>query len=123
MSGTGQTLAEEVEADYGEVVLEMTEEEEEIRDALCPMFDTLQLAKMWWILEVLPMRQRVQKPAPETGSEPKIIMNWGRAREIPRSEGKLLVHRSVKMRMEAEGLTGGTYKPRAAFPVEPTWVD
>lgn len=123
LSGTGETLAEETQADYGEVVLEMTEEEEEIRDALCPMFDTLQLAKTWWILELIPLRQRVQRPAPEMGTVPKIIFNMGRPREIPRSEEQLLVHRSVKMRMEAEGLTGGTYKPKAAFPVEPTWVD
>ena len=101
----------------------MSEEDEEIRDALCPMFDTLQLSKSWWILEVLPLRQHVLRPEPETGSVPKIIMNLGRAREIPRGDGNLLVHRSVKMRMEAEGLTGGVYKPRAKFPVEPTWVD
>ncbi|KZV61060.1 hypothetical protein PENSPDRAFT_678653 [Peniophora sp. CONT] len=125
--GTGMTLAEEIQADRGKIELEMTEEEEEIRDALCPMFDTLKLAKAWWILEVLPLRQGVQRPAPETGLVPKVIMNLGRPREIPRSEGKLLVHRSVKFRMEAEGLTGGKYVPKAfpkaAFPVEPTWVD
>lgn len=101
----------------------MTEEEEEIRDALCPMFDTLELSKAWWILEVLPMRQRVQRPAPETGTVRKVILNLGRPREIPRSDEKLLVHRSVKLRMEAQGLKGGEYVPKAAFPVEPTWVD
>ncbi|VDB83023.1 unnamed protein product [Peniophora sp. CBMAI 1063] len=100
----------------------MSEEEEEIRDALCPMFDTLKLSKIWWILEVLPLRQRVQRPEPEKGTKPKIIMNLGRAREIPR-EDKVLVHRSVKMRMEAKGLASGIYEPKAKFPVEPTWVD
>lgn len=46
-------------------------------------------------------------------------MNLGRPRVIPNHRNReLLVHRSVKIRMEAvEG-----YRPRAQFSVEPTWV-
>jgi hypothetical protein len=46
-------------------------------------------------------------------------MNMGRGREIPkpvRGRGeRVKVHRSVKTRMEAEGLKGGKYEPRAKF--------
>ncbi len=37
---------------------EMSEEEEDLRDALCPIYDQLTLAPSWWILEVKfkPMR-------------------------------------------------------------------
>lgn len=36
------------------------EEEEERRDAVCEMYDQLKLSWAWWILELLPMRERVQ---------------------------------------------------------------
>lgn len=39
----------------------VSEEIEELDDAMCPLYDQLVLAKGWWILELLPMRQRVQK--------------------------------------------------------------
>ena len=46
-------------------------------------------------------------------------VNLGHARHVPgpvrdRKE-KIRVHRSVKTRMEAEGLEGGKYKPNAKF--------
>lgn len=37
------------------------EEEEELRDALCPIYDQLEIAKHWWVLELLPMKQRIQR--------------------------------------------------------------
>lgn len=45
----------------GKPMLAMSEEEEDLRDALCPIYDQLSLAPGWWILELLPMRHRVQK--------------------------------------------------------------
>ena len=39
----------------------INEEDEELRDALSPMFDQLKLAWFWWILEVLPVSMRYQK--------------------------------------------------------------
>ena len=46
-------------------------------------------------------------------------MNLGHGRTIPepvRERGeKILVHRSVRIRMEAEGLEGGKYEPQAKF--------
>lgn len=39
----------------------ISEEEEELRDSLSPKFDQLQLAWLWWILEVLPVSMTYQK--------------------------------------------------------------
>lgn len=38
----------------------LTEEEEDLADALSPIYDQLSLAKGWWSLEVVPLRQRYQ---------------------------------------------------------------
>ncbi len=38
-----------------------TEEEEELRDALSPIYDQLKRSRSWWILEVIPMEFRHQK--------------------------------------------------------------
>lgn len=57
-------------------------------------------------------------------------MNLGRPRHVPGpitelpGNAKIHVHRSVKTRMEAEGLEGGKYTPRAKFEhVDFDWVD
>lgn len=55
-------------------------------------------------------------------------MNLGRARAVPkpiRENGeKILVHRSVKIRMESDELEGGRYVPKAKFQKLPyEWVD
>ncbi|KIP04937.1 hypothetical protein PHLGIDRAFT_75091 [Phlebiopsis gigantea 11061_1 CR5-6] len=100
----------------------LSEEEEDLADALCPIYDQLALRRGWWALEVVPLRHRVQLEDDSWVSER--TMNLGRGRVVPnqRVQG-VHVHRSVKMRMEADGLRGGRYTPRAKFEVEPTWVD
>lgn len=45
----------------GKTALLMSEEEEDLRDALCPLYDQLKLVPGWWILEAMPMRHREQK--------------------------------------------------------------
>ena len=55
-------------------------------------------------------------------------VNWGRARKVPKpnvAKGeKILVHRSVKIKMEAEGLEDGKYEPKSKFDLEECeWVD
>jgi hypothetical protein len=40
--------------------LSRSEEDEELADALTPIYDQLKLSRFWWILEILPMRHRVQ---------------------------------------------------------------
>lgn len=130
-TGTGISLAEEQRLDFQEVVLEMSEEEEEIRDALAPAFNTLTFGSPWWILEMIPLDMRVQ--GNDTRWHTKKVINLGRPRSIPVSKDAnqiVRVHRSVRLRMEAEGLKQGKYKPSAIFPrnpdgteVEPTWED
>ena len=56
-------------------------------------------------------------------------INWGRPRRVPepvsqKKEDKIFVHRSVRTRMEAEGLEGGRYTPRAKFEdLDFEWAD
>jgi len=55
-------------------------------------------------------------------------VNMGRSREIPRDvrekRAKMYVHRSVKIRMEAEGLNDGRYMPKMKFEsYDVEWVD
>jgi hypothetical protein len=53
-------------------------------------------------------------------------LNLGAGRHIPRQQNVnvgVKVHRSVKVRMEADGLKGGKYWPKANLHVEPQWVD
>lgn len=39
----------------------VNEEEEDMLDALTPIYDQLKMAKGWWVLEVMPNKQRYQK--------------------------------------------------------------
>ena len=53
--------------------------------------------------------------------------NLARPRFIPKQKNGVKVHRSVKLRMEAEyedaRRKGKKYSPRAYIQVEPTWID
>jgi hypothetical protein len=62
---------------------------------------------------------------------PYVLMNFNRVNvghgcHIPlqRKQG-VKIHRSVKIRMEAEGLPGmkGKYIPKAKLKVDPIWID
>lgn len=101
---------------------QLSEEEEDLVDALCPIYDQLKLAPSWWVLEVLPMTQRVQNK--ENEWEDCLIINMGRGRDVPEHK-PFYVHRSVKTRMEAKGLPvgGAAYKPNAHLKIEPQWHD
>ena len=56
---TDGTLTE-VEASPVEDSTLMSEEIEEVKDALSPIYDQLKKSKMWWILEFIPIRFREQ---------------------------------------------------------------
>jgi len=45
----------------GPAALLRSEEDEELMDALSPVYDQLKLKKGWWILEVIPLRLRYQR--------------------------------------------------------------
>lgn len=125
----------------------MSEEEEDLADALCPIYDQLKVAPYWWILELIPMKLRQQQDDsnewfssltfvivffPQRVLEniantqiSQYSVNLGRPRRIPRQKRHgIKVHRSVKIRMEAGKATaGGPYTPQAKWKVEPTWED
>ena len=54
------TLTDEVQASPTAAATFKSEEDEELVDALSPIYDELQLSKAWWILELLPMRHHHQ---------------------------------------------------------------
>ena len=120
----------------------VSEEEEELRDALCPVYDQLDLARWWWVLELLPVSMRYQKGnnkfvsyigcvrffvipaslANKTMSPYRI--NFARPRFIPKQHSSgVKVHRSVQLRMEAQKKNGRKYQPKAHLAVDPTWID
>ncbi|KZT19040.1 hypothetical protein NEOLEDRAFT_1078676 [Neolentinus lepideus HHB14362 ss-1] len=103
----------------------LNEEEEDILDALSPIYDQLVLSKGWWILELLPMEERYQ--AGDDGNEwqTRFILNRGAPRSIRRQHRDgVKMHRTVKLREAAQKLLqGGNYKPQPALRVGETWVD
>lgn len=97
----------------------VSEEHEDLVDALCPVYDQLAIAKWWWALEVLPMRERVQ--GLDGKWEKHTVMNWGRPRTRPHQKKRgIKIHRSVKLRMDAKELA---YSPQLQLMVEPEWMD
>ncbi|KAF9237083.1 hypothetical protein BU15DRAFT_49280 [Melanogaster broomeanus] len=99
------------------------EEEEDLADALCPIYDQLKLAPWWWILEVIPQKLRYQRDEDDEWSQ-NVVMNMGGGRHIPMQHNKgVKVHRTAKIRLEADGLDAGKYWPKAKLRVEPKWID
>ncbi|KAJ7483420.1 hypothetical protein FB451DRAFT_1393527 [Mycena latifolia] len=113
------------------------EDQEDLQDALSPMYDQLKLKPLWWILEILPMSFRSQELDDRWVT--KVRANLGRPRKIPHQsspedpdhphhENKppvtLYVHRSVQTRREARDSKGRIqYMNRAHFKYDPHWVD
>jgi hypothetical protein len=147
---TDATLTDEAQASPIAASTFKTEEDEELIDALSPIFDQLKLSRFWWILEILPLRHRAQnrdnmlwKPHWQYVFFPKFLSslchsrvsvvvllraNFGRPRRIPgpvrKRKEKIFVHRSVKTRMDADDLEGGKYEPQAKFEqFDFEWVD
>ncbi|PPQ62874.1 hypothetical protein CVT24_006272 [Panaeolus cyanescens] len=107
-----------------------TEEEAELKDSLAPIYDQLSLKWGWWVLEMIPMRHRVQVEG-DVRWEKRWSMNLGGGRELPghrhkktcESQGeesrllnnhhKVRVHRSVKTRIESTHEDGTKYWPKA----------
>ncbi|KAJ7198419.1 hypothetical protein B0H12DRAFT_1244840 [Mycena haematopus] len=99
----------------------LTEEEIELRDALSPIYDQLSRHRLWWILEVVPLRQRYQLVDDTWNTS--FSCNLGRGRKIPKDRD-VRVHRSVKTRMEAQTEHGGKYIPAATVDLgRAIWVD
>ncbi|KAI6024564.1 hypothetical protein EDC04DRAFT_2573941 [Pisolithus marmoratus] len=104
---------------HGPDVKFVSEEIEDLNDALSPIYDQLKIAPSWWLLELLPLLRRY--PRESDGAWVKgISLHLGRARNIP-VRRTLRIHRTVKTRMEA--LPEGKYYPKARLRSEPQWVD
>jgi len=104
-----------------------SEEHEELLDALSPIYDQLEKVKAWWVLEILPLHHLVQDRK-ELSWKPFWQVNMGRGRQIPNPvcerKEKILVHRSVKTRIDADCLERGKYNPKAKFGhCKFEWVD
>ncbi|KAJ7598621.1 hypothetical protein C8J56DRAFT_1039510 [Mycena floridula] len=101
----------------------LTEEEEELRDALSPIYDQLKIKKSWWVLEILPMEYKYQENDDKWKSW--FGPNLACPRRIPRQDG-IKFHRSVKTRMEADAKlmhNRKPYIPKAFYDTDPVWVD
>ncbi|KAJ6530931.1 hypothetical protein DFH09DRAFT_1183713 [Mycena vulgaris] len=105
------------------IIVHKTEEEQDLHDLLSPIYDQLSLAWFWWILELIPLRQRYQRG--DNSWAKYFGWNFGKGRFIPKQKKNgIRVHRSVKTRMEAQTEDGKYYKPKAAFDLSrTTWVD
>ncbi|KIM62348.1 hypothetical protein SCLCIDRAFT_1215226 [Scleroderma citrinum Foug A] len=101
----------------------ISEEEEDLADALSPIYDQLRISWPWWILEVIPQKQQFQKDG-DNKWDTEFRSNMGGGRHIPRQQRHgVKLHRSVKIRMEADGFQGGKYWPKAKLRVQPKWID
>lgn len=112
-----------VNATADEAIPVGTEEEEDLKDALSPMYDQLELQPAWWILEVLPLKLRYQRG--DCSWVSYVGLNRGRERYIPSQHNSgLKIHRTVKTRMDAfcPG-SSRKYLPRPDIRVDPQWID
>ena len=121
-----------------------SEEEEELVDAQCKIYDQLKIAWGWWIVEILPMRHHMQSKGKLKSYWQYVVffsrifichsirarlfvflrMHLGRPRRFPGpipGREKISVHRSVNIRKEARRLVGETYKPKANFEDLENW--
>ncbi|KAF8349608.1 hypothetical protein F5887DRAFT_878546 [Amanita rubescens] len=122
---SSQATGNSVQADSQKISQQpfINEEDEELRDALSPKYDQLDISWIWWILEILPISIRHQKENNQWVSE--VGFNLGQGRDIPRQRSRgVKVHRSVKLRMEAKfKRKEDKYEPQANLDVEPHWID
>lgn len=120
----------------------LTEEEEDLADALSPINDQLSLSPVWWLLELVPMRQKCVRRDGTWGTqmmseffyEIRVTMliqhlriNMANGRFLPQvNDHPIHVHRSVKLRIDhPEVFVNGPYRPRAEpwDRAKPVWVD
>jgi hypothetical protein len=91
----------DLEEEYTEPEGDWTPEQvEDYFDAMSPLNDQLVEAKGWWILEVWPIKIKIQRPG-EDEWEKKVSVNWGRYRPVQDLEPNL--HWTVRQRMRDKG--------------------
>ncbi|KAG9122378.1 hypothetical protein FRC07_001292 [Ceratobasidium sp. 392] len=106
--------------DYGYAAREprepfISEEVEDLKDALSPVYDQLSLNWWWWILEFIPVKQVWRKK--DNSWRRFFAINLGGPRVIKNQKRKgVNVHRTVQLRMSARTDAEGKpfrYSPRA----------
>ncbi|KAI6147469.1 hypothetical protein BKA82DRAFT_495980 [Pisolithus tinctorius] len=80
----------------------------ELKDAIAPLFDELQITKAWWLLEIIPLPFSWQDDSGRWHERWSI--HFGKGRIIPYQ--RPLFHHTVKLRMNYAPLK---YKPRAIY--------
>ncbi|TCD62865.1 hypothetical protein EIP91_006271 [Steccherinum ochraceum] len=112
---TSGTLVNYADVPPAGSVLTLTEEQEDLLDLRCDVYDQLALAPWWWILELLPLRHKAQKD--DNYWATYYAFNLGQGRKVPKHHQHpgIHIHRTVKTRMEASDLKQGPYVPRANF--------
>jgi hypothetical protein len=60
----------------------MSEAEEELNDALSPLYDSLALIPAWWVLELVPLIQLRQREFYEMSDQFVWMINRGRGRKV-----------------------------------------
>jgi len=86
------------------------------RDVSATSLDKLKIDKLWWLLEIIPMRYRRQEKNGQWRSY--FAPHLGRPRHIPNPPPPTNVHVSVAQRMSED-----RYRPRAKWDGEPFWVE
>ncbi|KAL4070342.1 hypothetical protein J3A83DRAFT_3177895 [Scleroderma citrinum] len=98
----------------------VSEEHEDLSDALSDMYDQLQLRPFWWILEVVPQQQQYQRD--NDTWETTVRANMGEGRPVPKQDKIVKLHRSVDIRMNAIP----KYRPKANLEwstMKSIWID
>ncbi|OJA08866.1 hypothetical protein AZE42_01742 [Rhizopogon vesiculosus] len=104
---------------YGDFI---SEELEDVADAISRKHDKLIEAWRWWILEYTPQPTYYQDDN-DNHDVIRYKINMGHGRYIPRQNRDVVkVHRSVQIRIKADCLENGKYRPNAKLEVEPKWV-
>lgn len=88
------------------------EQVEDYFDALAPLNDQLVVAKGWWILELWPIKVKIQRQGDDEW-EKKVSVNRGRYRPVQDLEPKM--HWMVKQRMREQGYKIRTRNDRNAL--------
>ncbi|CAE6409073.1 unnamed protein product [Rhizoctonia solani] len=93
----------------------INEEVEDLKDAVCPIYDQLSLNWWWWILEFVPVKQVWRKK--DRSWRRFFAINFGGPRVIKNQKRNgVNVHRTVQIRMQANVDNDGkpfSYSPRA----------
>jgi hypothetical protein len=77
----------------------VNEEQEDLADAVCPIYDQLAMKWWWWILEVFPQKLHYQRDDDDRWDN-DFVINMGSGRHIPRPQKE-----TIKLKFHLNSLT------------------